>query len=182
MSESCHDRSVGVGHPVGCSSVEHMADTRIVVRQARDDELEQVVRLRWAWTVDDRGERPDMSEGEYVTAAADWARSHAASHIPFVAVAEAQIVGMAWLALAPRVPTMRSLDRVSGDLQSCYVLPSYRNRGVGGRLVHAVLEAARDREVEHVTVHTSPDSIAMYARNGFAAHPRLLFADTTRTA
>lgn len=149
----------------------------IEVRPAHDDELERVVRLRWLWTVNDRGERPAMTEAEYVSAAADWARQHAASHVAFVAVADAEIVGMAWLALAPRVPTTRSLDRLSGDLQSCYVLPSFRNRGVGGRLVHAVLDAARERGAEHVTVHASPDSIAMYERNGFEPHARLLFAD-----
>lgn len=159
-----------------------MADARIDVRPAHDSELERVVRLRWLWTVNDRGERPNMTEAEYVSAAARWAREHAASHIPFVAVADAEIVGMAWLALAPRVPTTRSLDRVSGDLQSCYVLPGYRNRGVGGRLVHAVLEAARDRGAEHMSVHTSADSVAMYQRNGFEPHPRLLLADTTNIA
>ncbi|MFB7250784.1 GNAT family N-acetyltransferase [Microbacterium sp. NPDC056234] len=152
------------------------------IRTARDDELERVVRLRWLWTVNDRGEHPSMSETQYVSAAVDWAREHAASHVPFVAVADAEIVGMAWLALAPRVPTTHSIDRLSGDLQSCYVLPSHRDRGIGGRLVEAVIAAARDRGAEHVTVHTSPDSIAMYARNGFELHPRLLFADTTGSA
>ncbi|MGF6823485.1 GNAT superfamily N-acetyltransferase [Microbacterium sp. ZKA21] len=151
----------------------------VEVRPARDNELERVVRLRWIWNVDDRGDRPEMTEVQYVRAAADWAREHAASHIPFVAVADTEIVGMAWLALAPRVPTTRSIDRVSADLQSCYVLPSFRDRGLGGRLVHAVLDAARDRGAEHVTVHTSPESISMYTRNGFEPHPRLLFAATS---
>ncbi len=149
----------------------------VEIRTARDEELEQVVRLRWLWTVNDRDQNPSMSESEYVTASADWARQSTASHIAFVAVADGGIIGMAWLALAPRVPTTVSLDRVSGDLQSCYVLPEYRNRGIGGRLVRAVLDGARARGAEHVTVHTSPESIAMYERNGFEPHPRLLFAD-----
>lgn len=154
----------------------------VEIRRARDEELERVVRLRWIWNVQDRGEKSDMPETEYVSAAAAWAREHAASHVPFVAVADADVVGMAWLALAPRVPTTRSIDRVSADLQSCYVLPAFRNLGIGGRLVDAVLDAARDRGAEHVTVHTSADSVAMYARNGFAHHPRLLFADTSGAA
>ena len=158
------------------------ATPTIEIRTAREDELEHVVRLRWIWNVHDRGQQPGMTEAEYVAAAAGWARQHAASHIPVVAAAGSDIVGMAWLALAPRVPTTSSLARLSGDLQSCYVLTPYRGRGIGGRLVKTVLEAARDHGAEHVTVHTSPESIAMYARNGFEPHPRLLFADTTSSA
>jgi hypothetical protein len=57
------------------------------------------------------------------------------------------VLGMAWLALAPRVP------------------------------VRAVLDTAVRHGVEHVTVHTSPGSVAMYARNGFAHEERLLYAE-----
>jgi GNAT superfamily N-acetyltransferase len=84
---------------------------------------------------------------------------------------------MAWLALSPRVASTHSLDRWSGDLQSCFVLPELRGRGIGGRLVQAVLASAAERGAEHVTVHASPASTTMYERNGFRTSPRLLFAD-----
>jgi GNAT superfamily N-acetyltransferase len=84
---------------------------------------------------------------------------------------------MAWLALTPRVATTRSADRWSGDLQSCYVVPAERGRGLGGRLVKAVLATAEQRGAEHVTVHTSAGSVAMYERNGFRPNSRLLWAD-----
>lgn len=152
---------------------------RIEIRHARPDELERVVRLRWLWTTLDRGEEPQMEQAAFITGAADWARAHADTHIAHVAVSEdGAIVGMAWLALTPRVATTRSFDRWSGDLQSCYVLPEFRSSGIGGRLVQAVLDTATRRGAEHVTVHTSQDSPDMYARNGFRANPRLLFADS----
>lgn len=136
------------------------------------------MRLRWIWNVEERGERPEHTEQEYVTGAAAWARAHAASHLPHVAVAdEGMIVGMAWLALTPRVATTSSFDRLSGDLQSCFVLPRLRGQGIGGRLVRAVLDTATTMGAEHVTVHTSPDAPDMYLRNGFRSSARLLFAD-----
>lgn len=150
------------------------------VRRAADSELEQTVRLRWMWTVE-RG-RPAGGESEYVTAAAAWARVHSDTHVPHVAVhPRSGVIGMAWLALTPRVPTVDSLHRWSGDLQSCYVMPEYRNRGLGGELVRAVLATAGERGVEHVTVHTSPASVEMYGRNGFRANGRLLWADVSLT-
>lgn len=148
----------------------------IEVRRARDDELERVVRLRWVWANEVGDEAGD--EQAFVEAAAAWARAHAETHLPHIAVdAHGEIVGMAWLALTPRVATTRSVDRWSGDLQSCYVLPAQRGHGLGGALVQAVLATAAARGVEHVTVHASPESARMYARHGFRANDRLLWAD-----
>lgn len=159
-----------------------MTQETIIIRRAREDELEQVVRLRWIWTTVDRAQIPEMDEATYVTKAADWAREHSETHLPFVAVTgSGEVVGMAWLALTLRVANTRSFERWSGDLQSCYVLHQYRNRGVGGRLVRAVLDAAKEMGAEHVTVHTTAGSVNMYERNGFRESPRLLFADSALT-
>ena len=56
---------------------------------------------------------------------------------------------------------------------------AYRDQGVGGALVHAVLESAKAHGAEHVTVHASVDSARMYARNGFRENDRLLWTDVT---
>jgi len=151
----------------------------VEIRIARDDELERVVRLRWLWTTERDG-TAETDERSYVAGAAAWARAHRETHVPHVAVdPDGAIVGMAWLALTPRVASTHSLDRWSGDLQSCYVLPDRRDAGIGGRLVEAVLATARARGAEHVTVHTSADSIRMYARHGFERSERLLWADSS---
>jgi len=149
----------------------------IAIRFAHDHELEQTVRLRWLWNVVEREQPSALGEAAFVQQAAEWARAHSTTHLAHIAVTAAgEIIGMAWLALTPRVATTESFERVSADLQSCYVLPSHRQRGIGGALVQAVLATARERGAEHVTVHTSADSIGMYARNGFEKHDRLLLA------
>lgn len=150
----------------------------ITIRRPGDHELEDVLRLRWLWNTVDRGQSPAMTEQEFVSRGADWARTHAETHIPHAAVtADGTIIGMAWLALTPRVASTTGIDRMSGDLQSCYVRPAYRGHGIGGRLVRAVLATANDLGAEHVTVHTSAEAPALYLRNGFRQSGRLLFAD-----
>ncbi|WP_125776631.1 GNAT family N-acetyltransferase [Antribacter gilvus] len=156
-------------------------DERLVVRLAREEELADVVRLRWLWTGEREGPDAAGAAEDYVPAAAEWARAHQDSHLAHVAVLDGAVVGMAWLALSVRVPKVGAILRLSGDLQSCYVLPEHRRSGIGGVLVRAVLDTAADRGVEHVTVHTSPDSVAMYARNGFAHEERLLYAEPPAT-
>jgi GNAT superfamily N-acetyltransferase len=86
---------------------------------------------------------------------------------------------MAWLALTTRVPTASRIDRCSGDLQSCFVVPEHRGLGIGGALVQAVLATARSHGAEHVTVHASPKSVNLYQRNGFCANGQLLWIDVS---
>lgn len=90
------------------------------------------------------------------------------------------IIGMAWLAVLRRVPTPRAVERLSGDVQSVYVVPAERHRGYGGQLIDAILKLARELEVERVTVHSSERAIPAYESRGFNASARLLRADVAR--
>lgn len=148
----------------------------VEVRVAADAELEAVAELRWRW-VRESGDGPLPERSAYAAEAAAWARAHADSHVPIVAIAGGEVVGMAWLAIQSRVPSPRALERRSGDLQSCYVVPERRAAGIGRRLAEAVLDEARRRGLEHVTVHASRDSIPVYERAGFRANPRSLWAE-----
>lgn len=105
-----------------------------------------------------------------------WARENTSSHCCTVLVREDVVVGMAWLAVLARVPSPRALQRASDDLQCVYVLPGERDGGLGGRLIDAVLDRARELGLERVTVHSSPRAIPAYCRHGFESSPRLLHA------
>jgi GNAT superfamily N-acetyltransferase len=60
------------------------------------------------------------------------------SHVAFLAVLPSgDAVGMAWLALTERVPRPGGGARLSGDIQSVYVVPEHRpwvNRATAGRI------------------------------------------------
>lgn len=152
----------------------------IEVRRARDAELEAVALLRWRMAHerdgDEVGHDAAAARG-YAQEAAAWARAHAATHVPLVAVDGDEVLGMAWLAIQARVPTPGAIERRSGDLQSCFVVPERRGAGIGRRLAEAVLAEARALGLEHVTVHASAASIPVYERAGFRANPRSLHAD-----
>lgn len=149
------------------------------IRPARDEELGTVAGLRWQWALEnDRA--PVTTREEFVRRFVRWARDNAASHRCLVMVRGEVVIGMAWLAVVQRVPHVRALERASGDVQSVYVVPAERNTGVGGRLIDAVLELARELGLERVTVHSSARAIPAYARRGFEGSPRLLQANLTR--
>ncbi|MER7180174.1 GNAT family N-acetyltransferase [Streptomyces hyaluromycini] len=73
--------------------------------------------------------------------------------------------------------------RCSGRRVTCsvYVVPAERDGGLGGRLIDAVLDRARELGLERVTVHSSPRAVPACSRHGFESSPRLLHAHVART-
>ncbi|NHA69532.1 GNAT family N-acetyltransferase, partial [Phycicoccus flavus] len=120
------------------------------VRRAGPDDAAALARLRWTWS--EEGHAPIAgSRDEYADGLRDWMTAHP-SIVPFLGSVGGQDVGMAWLVLVPRVPDPRSFDRLTGDIQSVYVLPDHRDAGLGARLVDAALAHARGAGCFRVTV------------------------------
>jgi GNAT superfamily N-acetyltransferase len=138
----------------------------IVARRATATDVPALARMRWRWRTDEREEVSADRESflEYFTA---WVVDHINTHLPFIVEVDGRLAGMAWLALANRVPTPVILDRRTGDVQSVYVVPELRDSGVGAVLIDAVLREARDRELVLVTVHSSERAVPFYLRRGF---------------
>lgn len=147
----------------------------VEVRAARGGDLEAVALLRWQWGLE-TGAEPTVTQEDFVAAFVAWAHEHVASHACTLLARGDRVIGMAWLAEVPRVPSARSLARATGDVQCVYVVPEERGRGWAGRLVRHVLADAGDRGLERVTVHSSAAAVPVYARAGFAADPQLLQA------
>lgn len=150
--------------------------TEIEVRAARPAELEAVAALRWRW-VAERDTLPGSGREAFVREFAAWARENAATHRCLVLVRDDRVLGMAFLAITPRVPTPSALSRAAGDVQSVYVVPEARDGGLGGLLIEGVLRLAAELGLERVTVHSSPRAVPAYERRGFSVAPQLLQAE-----
>lgn len=158
---------------------------RTAVRPVRPGELSVVAGLRWQWELEN-GRAPAVSREDFVRSFVTWAHENESSHRCLVLVrrdagsgrpSRDVVLGMAWLALTPRVPYPGALDRASGDVQCVYVVPEERSGGLGGLLLDAVLALARELGLERVTVHSSDRAVSAYTRAGFARSPHLLQAD-----
>jgi GNAT superfamily N-acetyltransferase len=140
------------------------------VRRGTAADAPALARLRWNWRADEHGEVPGtVDRATFVDYFTTWVVDHLSTHLPFVAEVDGRLAGMAWLMLPDRVPSVSNLDRRFGDVQSVYVVPELRGAGIGGALMAAILAEARIRELEFVTVHSSPLAVPMYERSGFRA-------------
>lgn len=140
----------------------------IAVRAATSDDLPAIARLRWRWWDEWRADgTPDEDPDAFAAAFVAWAERAAATHRAHVVVDGPDVVGMAWLAEVSRPPNPGHLDIRRGDLQSVYVVPELRGQGWGTRLVARVLDDARARGMQRVTVYSGSQSLSLYARAGF---------------
>jgi GNAT superfamily N-acetyltransferase len=122
--------------------------------------------LRFGWRAGEGGESGD--EDTFRTAFADWCVEHVDSHRAWLATdVDRGLVGMAWLAIVVRVPGPERFRRLSGYIQSVYVVPAARDNGVGAALVAAAVSYARDRGLDYLAVHPSERSYPLYRRAGF---------------
>ena len=97
--------------------------------------------------------------------------------MPFLVEVDGYAVGMAWLVVVERIPGPEKWLRLSGLLQSVYVLAEHRNGGLGALLLRELIDGARAEGLDYLSVHPSPPSYPFYRRLGFTGEGRLLFLD-----
>lgn len=137
------------------------------------DDISQLAHLLWLDSAPH-----EQSRQSFESFAGDlhaWWTDHADTHVPFVARnADTEVVGMAWLALMPRLPRPGASVRLSADIQTVFVLPEVRGQGIGSALVQKATDHALGLGALRVTVHSGRRAVPVYERLGFASSPRLL--------
>jgi GNAT superfamily N-acetyltransferase len=83
-------------------------------------------------------------------------------------------VGMMNFVLFERMPRPGPDPGRWGYLANAYVRPDYRNQGIGGRLLDAILAYADDRGFARVVLSPSQRSVPFYRRAGFGPADELL--------
>lgn len=137
-------------------------------RMASAEEIRAVAVMRWKTAA--RASMPTQPCDAFADAFVAWAQEVAATHIPFVVVAEA-VLGSAWLAVVPRAPDPGMAYRANGDLQTVFVAPEHRDQGVGEALLRTVLEYAWKHGLNAVTVAANARASSLYHRVGFVGDP-----------
>ncbi|WP_196278915.1 GNAT family N-acetyltransferase [Catellatospora vulcania] len=143
------------------------------IGQANADDVAGLARLLWLDTLQE--EPAPRSADAFAAELAQWWATHRDSHLAFVArLPEPEIVGMAWVALLPRVPRPGAASRLSADIQSVFVMAEHRGQGIGSALVEAASTHATRLGAVRLTVHSGRRAVPVYERLGFASSPQLL--------
>lgn len=143
----------------------------VSTRLAETRDIRTAAELRWKWLTEDSVPTA-MPLEEFAAQFEQWAS--ASSHLCVLLEEDGRAIGMAWLAHSPRVPSPNAFERATGDIQSVYVVPEARNRGLSRLLLGHVIAIGKERGYERLTVHSKSRSIPVYERLGFASSGRLM--------
>ncbi|GAA2972734.1 ribosomal protein S18 acetylase RimI-like enzyme [Microbacterium terrae] len=149
------------------------SNPEIEVRRATPADLPGLARLKIEWARLD-----DAPPADEVVAFADdlgaWNARQGDGLVVEVAVADGAVVGMAWMVIFERVPDFSDRHRLTADIQSVFVAPAHRDRGVGCRLVDELCREADRRGIPRTLVSANERALGLYRRSGFAPSPVLL--------
>ena len=143
------------------------------ITQAGPDDVEDLAQLLWK---DTHNEEPTQASLDaFTTELAHWWANHRETHTAFVARdTRPAIIGMAWIALLPRIPRPGATNRMSADIQTVFVMPQHRGHGIGSALVDAAAHHATQLGAIRVTVHSGRKAVPVYERLGFESSRQLL--------
>ena len=146
--------------------------TGVVVREATRDDAAALAVLKVTWSGRPGPAAPDELHS-FSSDLSSWMGAQGDSLIARVAEHAGALVGMAWLVVFDRVPDIDDRSRRTGDIQSVFVLPDHRRRGVGSALIASLLREADERRIPRVTVSANTAAAQLYEKAGFRA-PQLL--------
>jgi len=86
----------------------------------------------------------------------------------WLALDGARAVGVMSLQAVMNVPSPAARHGVWGFLTNCYVLPSYRDTGLGARMLAEIKRWAGDERYEYLIVWPSTRAYAFFEHAGFA--------------
>lgn len=143
----------------------------IAVRRAGEDDVAALCSLRVAWTVEWFGECADEEFGDRFAA---WYELEAARRVTWLASVADAPVGMINIAVFERMPRPGTDSGRWGYIGNAFVLPEYRNQGIGAQLLSAALSFADENAFVRVVLSPSERSVPFYQRAGFAPADGLL--------
>jgi GNAT superfamily N-acetyltransferase len=151
--------------------------TDIVIRRAGGADVPALATLRREWTHERGGAGEDPGFAERFAA---WFEQERARRVTWLAETDDRSVGMVNLTVFERMPQPGRAPSRWGYLANAFVLAAYRDRGIGGRLLEALLRYADERDFARVVLNPSERAIPLYLRAGFRPASALLIRTPER--
>jgi GNAT superfamily N-acetyltransferase len=133
------------------------------IRENRPSDVSGLATLRATWAAE---QQPEPAEDPaFGTAFTDWMEANPRKF--FVADNDGELVGMLNLMIFERMPKPGTEASRWVYLGNAYVLPEFRNAGIGGRLVEASVQFSQSINAVRMVLSPSAESRDFYARLGF---------------
>jgi GNAT superfamily N-acetyltransferase len=145
--------------------------TEPVIRRATDDDAVTLAALRRDWIEEHDGAVEDAT---FEACFVDWYQRESSRRVTWLAEVGGRPVGMVNLAVFTRMPRPGHPPARWGYLGNAFVLAAHRNRGLGTRLLAALLDHAVAEGFVRVVLSPSARSVPFYRRAGFGPADMLM--------
>ncbi|MGO4193029.1 GNAT family N-acetyltransferase [Arthrobacter sp. YAF17] len=140
-----------------------------IIREDSTDDRAALAALRATWAAE---QQPGLDDDpDFDAVYSGWLEANPRKF--FVAEVDGELVGMLNLMIFERMPKPGKHPSRWVYLGNVYVLPDFRNAGIGARLVRAAIEFSQSIKAARMVLSPSPASRNFYARLGFQAADEL---------
>ena len=140
----------------------------ILFGEASKDDIEQLIRLRIAYMIDDFGGISDHEKECMEKQLPDYFNRKLGDElIAFVAKDGEWIVSVAYLHIIEMPANSILLNGLYGEVLSVYTEPEYRGKGLCTQLVRNLVEYGKKRGLGRVDLSATKEGYPIYAKVGF---------------
>jgi len=138
----------------------------MVIRIATPADAYSLAELRWEFRSDSA---VSSERTEFTEKCAIWFERALASDQWIVTVAEINgtLIGCVCLQCVEKVPTPEQHTRHWGYLTNTYVNSTYRNNGIGKKMLESIVRLGYERKLELLIVWPSVEAVSLYKKVGF---------------
>jgi GNAT superfamily N-acetyltransferase len=138
-------------------------------RIAKQEDFEQLARLRWDFRMESGEEKAAMSKAEFVEKCLEFFEKKSGSDYHFYWIAEenGEIIAQVFVHKIDMIPRPCKIDDQFGYVTNNYTKPEHRGQGIGSKLMARVIEWAQAEDLELLIVYPSERAVPFYERAGF---------------
>ena len=146
-----------------------LSDGNIVFEQAKVSDIDELIRMRIAYMIDDFGAVSDDERIGMEKQLPDYfARKLGTELIAFVARDENRIVSVAYLHIIEMPANSILLNGLYGDVLSVYTEPEYRGQGLCTRLMENLVAYGKERGLSRIDLKATAEGLPIYKKIGFS--------------
>ena len=147
-----------------------------VVRRATADDAEELARIRWQWS--NEGRTPTATREAFLAEMVAMVHAYLEGGHWTIWVAvdgtTERLAGTAFLQRIDKVPRPYPRPSSWGYVSNVYVVPELRDRGIGRRIMDALIRESRHEGMDRLLLSPSDRAVPFYRRLGFGSPRREL--------
>ena len=142
--------------------------SEIIFDTANKDDIPELIRLRFAYIIDDFGSINESEHQAMEEQLPDYFERRLGKElIAFVTRAEGRLVAAAYLLIIEKPANPSMPNGLVGEVFSVFTEREYRCKGISTRLMNDMIAYAREKRLCHIDLKATDDGYPLYRKLGF---------------